>query len=143
MDGTMRSDRTRLLPAALTTGVLVIAAWAWKVLVIDGGGISLMSSDSDATGTTSTGTSTESCVLGMVPHAPEDTPVPSDVLLHPNAYAVVVSNQEAIAILKQRLAAPHPCGDEAMIRGHIDLLRGEIARMRSGVVPLRPPYNLD
>jgi hypothetical protein len=78
----------------------------------------------------------------MIPNAPEDMPISTDALLHPNAQAWIASSQEAIAILKKRLATA-PCEDHALIRGHIEMHRNEVSMMRSGVIPMRPPYNYD
>lgn len=101
-----------------------------------------MESGSDTPATSTTGTGSEGCVLGMVPPAPEDTPLPSDQLLHPNARETIQSNQEAIEALKRALARGN-CAESPMIRQHIQMLRNEIASIRGGVIPIRPPYNLD
>lgn len=145
MDRTLGGDRRRAwLLMTGATAFVAIAAFAYKMYVIDAGGISFMDSGTEAPTTSTTGTSTESCtVIPMVPNAPEDTPMLSDAVLHPNAQAVIKSNQEAIGHLKFALRAAHSCAEQQAMREHIQMLRNEIASMRSGVVPIRPPYNYD
>lgn len=142
MDGIAQRDSSRRL-FFVGSGLLVAAALvAWKLL-LDNEGISLMSSDSsDVTPTTTTGPGTESCGAVLVPSAPEDIPDVRDSALPHNAYETIKSNQGEIAALKRHLASGS-CTDQKWALDRIQVLREEIARIRSGVVPIRPPYDMD
>lgn len=143
MGGALRKDNHKFI---FVGGSLLVAATAvlYKMYFIDGGGITFMTSEGDDSVTGPGTTATENCtVLGMIPNASEDIAIPSDALLHPNAQAVIASNQESIRALKIVLQRAHTCVEQNIIRGHIDMLRNEIDACRSGVVPFRPPANWD
>lgn len=144
MDGIAQRDSSRRLMLSASGGFFIVAAVvAWKLLLDNGGEVSLMSSDSsDVTPTTTTGPGSESCAAVLVPPAPEDIPDVRDSALPHNAYETIKSDQGEIAALKRYLASGN-CTDQKWALGRIQELRDEIARIRSGVVPIRPPYDMD
>lgn len=123
---------------------VVVGAVLFHTMAQQSGGFSISAmsgagSESDTGSASGTSTPAEACTgTPFVMDTDEDFPLPSDARLHPNAQARIDDAQKTIAALKHSFQYMTKCGDQELIRQHINMHRDEVRMLRQGtIVPIR------